>query len=66
MSSRGVTLALYVAIVLAGIGLELLGRTGRTRIPPLSVVFRRIMRTRSGRIAVVTGWVWLGLHFFAR
>jgi hypothetical protein len=33
MSSHGVTLALYVAIVLAGIGLELLGRTGRTRIP---------------------------------
>jgi hypothetical protein len=48
MSSHAVTLALYVLIVQAGIALELLGRGGRTRIPPLGVVLSRIMRTRSG------------------
>jgi Family of unknown function (DUF6186) len=66
MSSRAVTVALYVLIVVAGLALELLGRGGRTRIPPLGVVLSKVMRTRSGRIAVVTGWAWLGLHFFAR
>jgi hypothetical protein len=29
-------------------------------------VFSRVMRTRSGRVGVMAGWVWLGLHFFAR
>jgi len=66
MSSHSVTLALYVFIVQAGIALELLGRTGHTRIPPLGVVFSSVMRTRSARIGIVTAWVWLGLHLFAR
>jgi len=66
MTSRGITIAGYVAFVLIGIGLHLLGRTGRSRIPSLGAVFSRAMRTRSGRVGIVAGWVWVGLHFFAR
>jgi hypothetical protein len=29
-------------------------------------VLRRAMRTRSGRVGVIAGWAWIGIHFFAR
>jgi len=32
----------------------------------LGTVLGRVMRTRSGRVGVIAGWVWLGLHFLAR
>jgi hypothetical protein len=37
-----------------------------SRIPSLGVVFSRVMRTRSGRVGMMAGWAWVGLHFFAR
>ena len=66
MTSREVTIAGYLLFVLVGVALHLRGRTGRSRIPPLGTVFSRAMRTRSGRLGIVAGWVWVGLHFFAR
>jgi uncharacterized protein DUF6186 len=66
MNSHDVTVAIYVLFVLAGLGLELRGRSQGSRIPTLGTMFSRVMRTRSGRAGVVAGWVWLGLHFFAR
>ena len=45
---------------------ELLASGKRSKIPPLPDVFSRVMRTRSGRVGVMAGWAWLGLHFFAR
>ena len=64
MNSHDATLAGYTLFALAGVGLQLLSY--RTRIPSLGTVLTRIMRTRSGRVGVVAGWAWLGLHFFAR
>jgi hypothetical protein len=29
-------------------------------------LLRRVMRTRSGRVGVLVGWAWLGVHFLAR
>ena len=66
MTSRYVTLALYGMFALVALALEVRSRRSRSSIPPLSTVFTRIMRTRSGRVGVMAGWVWLGLHFFAR
>ena len=66
MSSRDITIAGYLAFVAIGLGLHLWGSTGRSRIPSLGAVFSRAMRTRSGRVGMVAGWVWVGLHFFAR
>jgi hypothetical protein len=66
MSSHDVTLAIYSALALAGVGLEVRSRRPGSRVPSLSRVFTRMMRTRSGRVGIVAGWVWLGLHFFAR
>jgi len=66
MTSRYVTLVLYGMFALVALALEVRSRRSRSSIPSLSTVFTRIMRTRSGRVGVMAGWVWLGLHFFAR
>jgi hypothetical protein len=66
VSSRELTIAGYLLIAAAGVGLQLLSHCQGSRIPPLGAVLRWAMRTRSGRIGVVAGWAWLGIHFFAR
>ena len=66
MSSRDITIAGYAAFVAIALGLHVWGSTGRSRIPSFGVVLSRAMRTRSGRVGIVAGWVWVGLHFFAR
>jgi hypothetical protein len=65
VSSHDVTLAVYLTIVLGGGLLQALSQS-RARIPSFGTVVRRVMRTRSGRVGVLAGWAWLGLHFFAR
>ncbi|HEV8649619.1 MAG TPA: DUF6186 family protein [Actinomycetes bacterium] len=66
MSSRDLTVAGYLLIVSAGVGLQLLSSREGSRIPPLRAVLNRVMRTRSGRVGIMAGWAWLGIHFFAR
>jgi Family of unknown function (DUF6186) len=66
MNSHQITLLVYGLFALAGVALEVRSRSPRSHIPSLGTVFSRIMRTRSGRVGMVAGWVWLGLHFFAR
>ena len=66
MSSHDVTIALYGLFALTGVGLELHSRSPHSVIPSLSDVFSRVMSSRSGRVGILAGWVWLGLHFFAR
>jgi hypothetical protein len=66
MTARAITMACYVLVLLTGVALELAGSGTRSRIPSLSTVVGRITRTRSGRVGILTGWAWLGLHFFAR
>jgi Family of unknown function (DUF6186) len=66
MSSRDITVAGYLALLGLGLALQLAARRGAEGVPPLRAVIARTMRTRPGRLALVTGWVWLGLHFFAR
>lgn len=66
MNSHDLTVAVYVLIALALLALELASHGSRSRIPTIGALFSRAMRTRSGRVGMVAGWVWLGLHFFAR
>lgn len=65
MSSHAVTLWGYLALVMAGAVVELAARRRGSRVPTLGVVLGRIMSTRTGRLAVMAGWAWIGLHFFA-
>ncbi len=66
MNSHDVTVIGYVLIGLAGVALEWFARRGSGRIPTFSEAVSRAARTRAGRVGVIAGWAWLGLHFFAR
>ena len=66
MNSHDFTVAVYLLIALALVALEVASRGSRSRIPSIGALFSRAMRTRAGRVGVMAGWVWLGLHFFAR
>jgi Family of unknown function (DUF6186) len=60
------TIAFYAASALTGLGLEFLATRPASRIPTFGAVLRRVGHTRSGRVGLLAGWAWLGLHFFAR
>jgi len=65
MSSHTVTLLGYLVLAATGLGLELAAHRTDSRVPSIRVVLARVMSSRAGRLAVMAGWVWLGLHFFA-
>jgi Family of unknown function (DUF6186) len=66
MSSRVLTILGYGACIAAGVVLQLLGRREGSRIPTFGRAVSRAMHTRSGRVGIMAGWAWVGLHFFAR
>jgi uncharacterized protein YceK len=66
MTSRAVTVAGYLLIVGCGVVLQLASRRPGSPVPSLGTVLRWVMRTRSGRVGVMVGWAWLGVHFLAR
>jgi hypothetical protein len=66
MSSRAITIAGYVLIVLAMVALEVSSSFRGSGIPSFGQMVARIMRTRSGRVGLLAVWAWVGLHFFAR
>ncbi len=66
MNSHNITIAGYLLVLLAGLGVQFLATRTRVRIPPLGDVLTRAMRSRTGRVGVLVAWAWIGLHFFAR
>ena len=66
MSSHDITIAGYLAVLLAAVALQVLAARTPGPIPPLGDLLTRIMRSRTGRVGVLVAWAWLGLHFFAR
>lgn len=66
MSSHDLSMAGYLLIVLSAVALQLASRRDGSRVPSLGQVLTRIMTTRPGRIGLLTGWAWVGLHFFAK
>ncbi len=66
MSSHDAAVAVYAFLAAAGVVLQVLSLHPGSPIPSLGAVLGRVMRTRPGRVGVLAGWLWLGLHFFAR
>ncbi|MGZ4104369.1 MAG: DUF6186 family protein [Actinomycetota bacterium] len=66
MSSRVVALAGYAFFAAAWLGMQMLAKRPGSRLPMFRPAMARLMRTKSGRVGVIAGWAWLGLHFFAR
>jgi hypothetical protein len=66
MSPRDVTYIGFSVIGVAAVVLVLVSHWRRSRVPTLSVVFSRLMRKRTTRVALVLAWWWIGFHFFVR
>ena len=66
MSSHDITVGGYLVVVIAGVVLEVVATRTKAPVPSLGDVLTRIMRTRTGRVGVLVGWAWLGLHFFSQ
>ncbi|MPZ80934.1 MAG: hypothetical protein GEV28_11255 [Actinophytocola sp.] len=54
----------FVVLVLAGLAVELTAR--RAARPTAGELVTVLVATRTGRIAVVVLWAWVGWHFLAR
>jgi hypothetical protein len=63
MSTHAITLLGYAVIVAVGATLEVVARRGTTSVPTLDTLVRWTLRSRSGRIALLASWAWMGLHF---
>jgi hypothetical protein len=66
VSSHNITVAGYLTVATAGLALQFLATRTSARIPALGDVLTRVMRTRTGRVGVLSAWAWIGLHFFAK
>ncbi len=66
MSSRDLTLGGYLLFLALGIVLTVLAHRRGSAIPAMSAIFTRIMHSRTGRIAVIAWWAWLGMHLFSK
>jgi hypothetical protein len=66
MSARTVTVGGFVAVIVALVLLEILGRSRRTAVPALGEWLGYVMRSAAGRALILLGWLWLGWHYFAR
>ena len=66
MNSHDIAVLGYLLVALTMLVLQGLSLRRGSRIPSLGTAFSRVMRTRSGRVGIMAGWAWLGLHFFAR
>ena len=66
ISSHVITITGYLAFLAAGITLNVLAHRRGSPIPAMGTLFSRVMHSRTGRIAVVAWWAWLGMHLFAK
>ncbi len=66
MSSHAITVSLYLFFLAVGIGLNVRAHRPGSKIPTMSQVWRRIMHSRTGRIALVAWWAFIGMHFFSK
>jgi hypothetical protein len=66
MSSHDITIAGYLAFLAIGVALTVIAHRQRSRIPTIGQVFSRLMHTRTGRIAVIAWWAFIGFHLFSK
>jgi hypothetical protein len=64
--TRAITIGGFVAIILAGVGLELVARRPASRVASVGDVLGHVLRQRTGRVLVFVLWFWFGWHFIAR
>ncbi|MFZ2013296.1 MAG: DUF6186 family protein [Nocardioides sp.] len=63
MTSRVITMGLFLACGLALIALQVAARLPGGWVCDLQTLFGRLMARRATRVAVALAWAWLGWHF---
>ncbi|MHB1711822.1 MAG: DUF6186 family protein [Acidimicrobiales bacterium] len=66
MSAHWVIVAGWIAIVAGIAAVEVLARVGNRRVQGLGRLAGAIAHSRSGKVALLLGWGWLGWHLFVR
>jgi Family of unknown function (DUF6186) len=66
MTSREITIAIWIVIAAAAVGLEVLARSTHRFVAPSGAVARLATGPVLGRVVVSLAWMWLGWHVFAR
>ena len=66
MSTRALTIIGFVTFLLVAAVMEVVARTGWTRLPTLDAVFAAARRSPLGRTITFVVWFWFGWHFLAR
>lgn len=64
--TRSLMIAGYLAVIVVAVALDLAARRGGSRLPTIGDVASKLSARRSGRVAVMFAWWWLGWHFFVR
>ena len=63
--TRAITIAGYVAVVVAALAIDVTARRGSRQLETLGDTIAAAMGDRTVRIAVVATWWWIGWHFLA-
>ena len=61
--SRWITIAGYLAFVLAGVVAWLLTKRLASKTSSLGKLLDRVMHHRATRVAIMIAWWWVGWHF---
>lgn len=66
MSGTAVSVGGFLALLAAGVVLEVRARRRPGTAAGAGQALAAAMRTTPGRLAVFSVWIWLGVHFLAR
>ena len=66
MTPRGLIIAVFAALAVVAIAVDMAARRSDSTVRPLAAVLTAVLRSRAGRVFVAAIWLWLGWHFLAR
>lgn len=60
---RTFTIAVFAAIGLAVVALDVVARSPRSNIATWGELVRRVVRSRPAQFGLLLSWWWIGVHF---
>jgi hypothetical protein len=66
VSSHAVTVWGFALLIGVAVGMQLVARSQRSRLPTLGEVFTAIAGQTGGKLLLFAIWCWFGWHFLAR
>lgn len=66
MTARWTITAVYAALAVSAVALQLAGRARRLCLVPFGEVIAAVRVSPAGRLVLTLGWGWLGWHLLAR